>query len=157
MRTVLTTFAASAMMTLLAFSAVASAQLRFDKEPLTIVTASGARHEFSVELALDPGQREQGLMYRKQMAANEGMLFDFFEARAIQMWMRNTLIPLDMVFIDAKGTITHIHERAEPLSETIISSQGPVNYVLELNGGAAAQLGIHKGDKVWSKQIGNRP
>ncbi|WP_377296133.1 DUF192 domain-containing protein [Rhizobium sp. SGZ-381] len=157
MRTVLTTFAASAMMALLAFSAVASAQLRFDKEPLTIVTTSGARHEFSVELALDPGQREQGLMYRKQMAANEGMLFDFFEARAIQMWMRNTLIPLDMVFIDAKGTITHIHERAEPLSETIISSQGPVNYVLELNGGAAAQLGIHKGDKVLSKQIGNRP
>jgi uncharacterized protein len=157
MRTILTSFAASAMMALLAFSAVASAQMRFDREPLTIVTASGARHEFSAELALDPGQREQGLMYRKQMAANEGMLFDFGEARAIQMWMRNTLIPLDMVFIDAAGTVTHIHEQAVPLSETIISSQGPVKYVLELNGGEAEKRKIHKGDKVLSRQIGNQP
>lgn len=157
MRSLLSSYAAGAMMALLAFSAVASAQLRFDTQPLTIVTASGERHDFSVELALDPDQREQGLMYRKTMAPDAGMLFDFGEARAISMWMRNTLIPLDMVFIDDAGTITHIHEQAKPLSEAIISSQGPVKYVLELNGGEASRREIHKGDKVLSKQIGNLP
>jgi uncharacterized protein len=157
MRSILSSFAAGAIMALLAFSAVASAQVRFDKQPLAIVTASGQRHEFSAELALDPDQREQGLMYRKQMAPDAGMLFDFGDSRAVSMWMRNTLIPLDMLFIDDAGTITHIQEQEKPLSETIISSQGPVKYVLELNGGEVRRRAIHKGDKVLSQQIGNLP
>lgn len=157
MRSILSSFAAGAMMALLAFSAAASAQVRFDRQPLAIVTSSGERHEFSAELALDPDQREQGLMYRKQMAPDAGMLFDFGDSRAVSMWMRNTLIPLDMLFIDDAGTITHIQEQAKPLSETIISSQGPVKYVLELNGGEVRRRGIHKGDKVLSQQIGNLP
>jgi uncharacterized membrane protein (UPF0127 family) len=133
----------------------ATAQVRFEKQPLTIETRAGARHQFTVELAVDPQQREQGLMYRKQMPTDHGMLFDFDEARPVSMWMRNTLIPLDMLFLDDKGVVTHLHEGAVPLSEAIISSGGPVRYVLELNGGAVKTLGIKPGDRVVSRQIGN--
>ncbi|WP_430303452.1 DUF192 domain-containing protein [Rhizobium sp. 0TCS1.26] len=134
---------------------MAAAQVRFDKQPLTIETRAGARHQLTVELAVDPQQREQGLMYRKQMPTDHGMLFDFDEARPVSMWMRNTLIPLDMLFLDDKGVVTHLHEGAVPLSEAIISSGGPVRYVLELNGGAIKTLGIKPGDRVVSRQIGS--
>ncbi len=95
-------------------------------------------------------------MFRKSMPSENGMLFDFGEARAVAMWMRNTLIPLDMLFIGSDGRITHIHENAVPHSEAIISSRGPVKFVLELNGGAAKRSGIKPGDMVRSAQIGNR-
>ncbi|MGN7291340.1 DUF192 domain-containing protein [Rhizobium sp. SAFR-030] len=145
-----------AVIALLAFGmSVAAAQVRFDKQPLTIETGAGARHQLTVELAVDPQQREQGLMYRKQMPTDHGMLFDFDEARPVSMWMRNTLIPLDMLFLDDKGVVTHLHEGAVPLSEAIISSGGPVRYVLELNGGAIKTLGIKPGDRVVSRQIGS--
>ncbi|SIQ79291.1 hypothetical protein SAMN05880590_107203 [Rhizobium sp. RU35A] len=154
MRRIFTGLVASAIMALFAFFASASvAQLRFDTQPLAIVTASGVRHNFTVELALDSQQRQQGLMYRTEMAEDRGMLFDFGGARDVSMWMRNTLLPLDMLFIDAAGRVVNIHQGAVPLSEAIISSGGPVNYVLELKGGVVASRGIAIGDRVESAQI----
>ncbi len=144
-----------AMILTLSFSAETHAQLRFDKQPLTIETKAGQRYAFTVELALDSGQRQQGLMFREKMEPDAGMLFDFDEAREISMWMRNTLIPLDMLFIGEDGTIRHIHAGAVPHSEAIISSEGPVKFVLELNGGEAARRNIAVGDRVLSRQIGN--
>lgn len=150
----------SAVMALLFFTLAGTAQSQerqiFSSEPLTIETASGKIHDFVAELALDNAQREQGLMFRKSMPPENGMLFDFGEARDVAMWMRNTLIPLDMLFIARDGRITHIHENAVPHSEAIISSRGPVKFVLELNGGAAKRYGIKPGDMVRSAQIGNR-
>lgn len=132
-----------------------AAQESFTSEPLSIQTADGKVHDFTVEIATTSAQREQGLMFRKSMAPANGMLFNFDTDREVTMWMRNTLIPLDMVFISKAGKVTHVHANAVPHSEDIISSRGPVRYVLELNGGAAKQLGISKGDTVRSKQIGN--
>lgn len=132
------------------------AQLRFETEPLVIHTSNGER-KFTVELALDPQQRQQGLMFRKTMAPDAGMLFDFGGSRDVAMWMKNTDLPLDMLFIDRTGQITHIHEGAKPQDETIISSEGPVKFVLELNAGAVKTNGIKVGDKIRSKQIGNAP
>lgn len=136
-------------------TASSNAQESFAKEPLTIETSSGKKLEFTAELATTDGQRQQGLMFRKSMAPADGMLFDFGIDREVTMWMRNTLIPLDMVFISKDGKITHVHANAVPHSEDIISSRGPVRFVLELNGGAAKQLEIDRGDIVRSKQIGN--
>ena len=136
-------------------TASSKAEESFSKEPLTIETSSGKKLEFTAELATTDRQRQQGLMFRKNMAPADGMLFDFGIDREVTMWMRNTLIPLDMVFISKDGKVTHVHANAVPHSEDIISSRGPVRFVLELNGGVAKQLGIGRGDNVRSKQIGN--
>ena len=122
---------------------------------LEIVTAAGARHAFHIELAVKPEQRERGLMYRKQLGPYEGMLFDFHEERPVSFWMKNTLIPLDMVFIAADGTVKHVHSNAVPLSTDTIPSQFPVRGVLEINGGSARLLGIKPGDKVKHAIFGN--
>lgn len=114
---------------------------------LAIVSADD-RVEFDVELALTPEQRSRGLMFRTDLAEDEGMLFDFGAPRPVGMWMRNTYIPLDMLFIDADGRITRIEANAEPLSERTISSGGPVRAVLELPGGTTEKLGIEPGDRV---------
>lgn len=120
----------------------------FEKDRLTIVTDSG-RHDFDVELALTPEQRSQGLMFRREMARDAGMLFDFGpRAGRASMWMKNTFIPLDMLFIKTDGEIANVAERTTPHSLEAISSRGPVRYVLELNGGTAARLGIEPGDRV---------
>ncbi|WP_288427186.1 DUF192 domain-containing protein [uncultured Agrobacterium sp.] len=129
------------------------AQETFSTEKLEIVTASGATHSFTVELANTDGQRQQGLMFRKSMAADHGMIFDFDMDRDVAMWMKNTFIPLDMLFISRAGKITHISPNAVPHSEAIISSRGPVRFVLELNAGTAKKLGIAAGDTVKSQQI----
>jgi uncharacterized protein len=144
-----------ALLSLAAAATYAGAQLRFDTQSLTIETQAGERHQLTVELALDGPQRQQGLMFRKQMAPDAGMLFDFGAPRDIAMWMRNTLIPLDMLFIGEDGRISHIHAQAQPHSEAIIS--GPVKFVLELNGGEAGRRHIAIGDMVLSHQIGNSP
>jgi uncharacterized membrane protein (UPF0127 family) len=133
----------------------AVAQQKFSTETLTIESASGEKHEFTVELALDDAQRQQGLMFRKTMSPDKGMLFDFGEERNVTMWMKNTLLALDMLFIGRDGKISHIHENAVPHSEAIISSRGAVKYVLELNGGSAKRYSIKTGDVVRSRQIGN--
>jgi hypothetical protein len=125
----------------------------FEKTTLTIETAAGAKH-FEVELALTPAQEEQGLMYRQRLAADAGMLFDFTDTAPRTFWMKNTLIPLDMLFIAANGRVVDIHERAVPLSEDIIPSRVPARAVLELNGGTVSRLGIKVGDLVSYKGFG---
>jgi uncharacterized protein len=134
---------------LLALAApVALAQLaQFPTAPLTIVTAGGP-HKFTVELATTPAQMEQGLMFRQSLAPDAGMLFDYQTPSMAMMWMKNTLIPLDMLFVDTQGRIVNIHERAVPGSLATISAAAPARAVIELNGGTAARLGIRPGDRV---------
>ena len=133
------------------FSLAAFAAETFDKQPLSIVTKDGKSHAFTVELAITPRQREQGLMHRREMAQDRGMLFAFGETRQVFMWMKNTYLPLDMLFIAKDGKVRAIKENAEPHSESIIDSQGPIDYVLELNGGTAKRLGIRAGNRVESE------
>lgn len=130
-----------------AMSATAQEPMRFRASTLTVETAKGA-HDFAVELALSPEQKARGLMFRSEMPADAGMLFVYDRPQVITMWMRNTLIPLDMLFIRADGRISRITERAVPGSLTTISSRGRVLAVLELRGGTVARLGIKTGDRV---------
>ena len=113
----------------------------------TTITASGTQR-FMVEFADTPERRAVGLMHRQSMPADHGMLFDFKTDAPVAMWMRNTRIPLDMLFIARDGRIVNIAERTVPFSETSIPSKGPVRAVLELNGGTSARLGIKPGDHV---------
>jgi uncharacterized protein len=119
----------------------------FATASLTIAAANGD-HRFTVELAETPAQMEQGLMFRRSLAPDAGMLFDFKRPTMATMWMRNTLIPLDMLFVDAQGRIVNIQQRAVPESDAIISAAAPVRAVIELNGGTTARLGIAPGDRV---------
>jgi len=116
-------------------------------ESLTISTATGD-HAFSVEIAATPEKRERGLMDRRFMPMDRGMLFEFERDGPVAFWMKNTYIPLDMVFIARSGKVTRIVDRAEPMSETAIPSGGPCAAVLELNGGVAAEIGLRVGDGV---------
>lgn len=115
---------------------------------LTAVTAGGSYHVLHAEIADTDETRAQGLMFRTEMAEDHGMLFVFPAERPIGFWMRNTLIPLDMLFVKNDGTIAHIHENAKPQDDTVINSEGPVSRVLELNGGAAARMGLKEGDRL---------
>ena len=144
--------------TLFAFALVltalpAMALENFGTSELTIQTGGGP-HKFSIELALTDAQMEQGLMFRRSMAPNAGMLFDFKRPTSVSMWMKNTLIPLDMLFLDERGRVIDIHERAVPYSTDIIAARAPARYVVELNGGTAARLGIKPGDQITSPVIG---
>lgn len=121
--------------------------LAADEATLEIVTKNGV-HVFTVEVARTDEERAKGLMFRKELAEGTGMLFDFKPDQDVAMWMRNTYIPLDMLFINADGTIRRIAENTEPLSEKTIPSGGPVRGVLEVIGGTAKKLGIAPGDKV---------
>jgi hypothetical protein len=118
-----------------------------DTSKLELVTESGT-HPFLVELALTGDERSVGLMNREQMADNAGMLFRFDRQQRAMMWMKNTLIPLDMIFIRADGTVADIHRNAVPHSESIIRSSEPILYVLELNGGMADRFDIKPGNLV---------
>ena len=145
---------ASAVLALfLCFAFQAAAEEKLDTQPLTIVTKDGKSHAFTVERAVTPRQREQGLMNRAEMAEDRGMLFAFGETRQVFMWMKNTYIPLDMLFIAKDGKVRTIKENAEPLSEAIIDSGGPIDYVLELNGGAAKRLGLRPGNRIENELI----
>ena len=112
-----------------------------------IISKSGV-HPFSVELATNGAEWERGLMYRKELPEGRGMLFDFEREAPVSFWMHNTYIPLDMIFIRADGSILRIAEDAEPLSDRLIPSGGPVRAVLEVIGGTARKLGIAPGDRV---------
>lgn len=103
---------------------------------------------FTVELAKTPEEQSRGLMHRTELDPNHGMLFLYDTPAELNFWMKNTLIPLDILFIDEAMRIHHIHSNAEPLSEARISSQGVVSSVLEINGGIAKERGIKVGDKV---------
>ena len=120
--------------------------MRVDK--LWLITGAGQETPIDVEMAVDLKEKELGLMFRTELTDNQGMLFPYSAPQEVSMWMHNTYIPLDMVFIRADGTVHRIERRAEPLSDRIISSEGPVSAVLELTGGAAERLGLKPGDHV---------
>jgi uncharacterized membrane protein (UPF0127 family) len=115
---------------------------------LEIVTASGQHRVFNVEVVSSGEERERGLMYRQSLAADAGMLFDFQQDQPVSMWMKNTFIPLDMLFITADGTVVRVAADTVPQSLETIPSGQPVRAVLEIKGGEAARQGIAAGDHV---------
>lgn len=121
-------------------------------EPLDINTARGVYH-FKVEIADTDATRERGLMFRKSLAADHGMLFDFKAAGPVAFWMKNTLIPLDMLFIATDGHIISIARNAVPMSQTPIPSGGDALGVLEIRGGRAAEIGAEPGDIVTERRF----
>ena len=133
---------------------VALAQQSLETMPLSIDSASG-QHAFTVEIANDPEEISTGLMNRESLGENAGMLFDFGNPREPAMWMKNTLIPLDMLFMTQDGTVLMIARNAVPGSLRTISPGTPVKAVLEINGGRAAELGIEPGDTVRHPIFGN--
>ena len=116
-------------------------------QPLEIVTKTGVQ-VFSVEMATTEEEKTTGLMYRKELADGKGMLFDFSPEQQVSMWMKNTYISLDMIFIRADGRILRIAENTEPLSTKIIPSGGLAKGVLEVIAGTAQKYGIEPGDRV---------
>lgn len=145
---------ALALLLLVAGSAAAQTPATLPESPL-VIESGDKRFTFQVEVADTHATRAQGLMFREELAADRGMLFDFDVVRPVSMWMRNTYVSLDMLFLDEGGRITHIAPRTEPLSEATISSNGPVRAVLELRGGVTALLGIEEGDRVLHPVFGN--
>ncbi len=133
-----------ALVALLLLSVIAACS---DENRATIITSNGPV-SFKVELAKTQSERARGLMFRQKLADDAGMLFDFGEEREVAFWMRNTFIPLDMIFIAANGTIKSIHANARPQDSTAIPSQFPVRFVLEIPGGRAAAAGIKVGDRL---------
>ena len=117
------------------------------REALKLLTAQGT-HAIDVEIADSPEEKAQGLMFRTRLDDRSGMLFFYETPQEITMWMRNTYIPLDMVFIRSNGTVHRIEARTVPLSEDIVASRGDVTACLELAGGAAERLGLKPGDRV---------
>ena len=124
-------------------------------QPLEIVTKSGVQ-VFTVEIAKTEQERATGLMYRKELAEGRGMLFDFSPEQQVSMWMKNTFIPLDMIFVRSDGRILRIAENTEPQSEKIIPSGGLVKGVIEIAGGTAKKLGIAPGDRVGHPLFGTK-
>ncbi len=116
-------------------------------EPLSIETSAGPV-KFQVEIADDDAERQNGLMYRKSLAPDRGMLFDFHDSAPRSFWMRNTYIPLDIIYIGADGYIVSIASMAQPLNDTPIPSHGSALGVLEIAGGRAGELGVKAGDRV---------
>lgn len=132
-------------------------QPRLAEEPMVIVTRDGTRHVFRAEMALQPQDQMIGMMFRTSMAPDEAMIFDWGAPRESSMWMRNTLIPLDMLFVAADGRIHRIHERAVPQSLATIDSRGPVRATIEVPGGTAERLNLRVGDRVLQRIFGNAP
>jgi uncharacterized protein len=136
-----------AFLSLLVLGLAAPLRAETGTEPLVIVTAKGPV-TFAVEVMRNDEDRAKGLMFRRYMPEDRGMLFDFKQPQPVFMWMKNTYIPLDMVFIRKDGSIARIAEDTEPLSTRTIASGEDVIAVLELNGGTAQKQGIKAGDKV---------
>ena len=146
---------AAAWLAALALFLFASFAPAAEVERLEIVTKSGV-HVFDVELAISDEERSKGLMFRQTVPEGTGMLFDFKADQIVTMWMRNTHVPLDMIFIRSDGTIAHIAENTVPLSEAIVSSRFPVRGVLEVVAGTTRRLGIRPGDKVSHRWFAGR-
>jgi len=132
-----------------------TAQPKLPTEKLTILTRDGRKLDFEVEMAIDPSQQVTGLMFRKEVPAGTGMLFDWGAPRDSQMWMRNTVSSLDMIFINQDGSIRTIAEHTVPQSLAVIDSRGPVRATLEIAAGTAEKLDIRVGDKVQQRILGN--
>lgn len=122
-----------------------------------LVKGSFGEAQFVIELADEPAERGRGLMNRVSMARSAGMLFVFEQPQAVAFWMKNTLIPLDMVFTDRSGRIVHIHENAIPLDETPIPGGEGVYAVLEINGGMSSMFGIKAGDALQHPAFSGGP
>ena len=135
------------LLTLFVWIAHAPAARADGLEPLTVLTDTGA-HPFMVEIAKDEMSRERGLMFRRYMARDHGMLFEFESEDMQSFWMKNTYIPLDIIFLDRDGRVIRVAANAEPLSERTIPSGGPSLATLELNGGVAAEIDLKIGDQV---------
>lgn len=128
----------------------------FERDQLLIKSA-GNEHTFDVEIAITDDQRARGLMYRRKMPAQHGMLFLFDTNQVVTMWMKNTFIPLDILFIDKNGLIMHMAKSTVPESLAHISSKVPVISVLELNAGTADRLNIQLGDQIDYRFFGRQP
>jgi uncharacterized membrane protein (UPF0127 family) len=125
------------------------AQTGLREVPLTIRSKTGVHH-FTVEIAATPDQQERGLMFRRSLAGDRGMIFPYEPPQEVAFWMQNTLIPLDIIYIRADGTIARI-TNAKPLDITALPSGEPIASVLEIRGGRAAELGVKEGDHVsWT-------
>ena len=127
----------------------------FEEGRLIIATQEGARHAFSVEIADGAAERAYGLMFVRRLAPDRGMLFDYGYEQRVSMWMKNTYVPLDMLFVESDGTIESIVERAAPLTRMPRRSKGRVRAVLEVKGGTADRLDIDPGDRVLHPLFGN--
>ncbi|HMO09705.1 MAG TPA: DUF192 domain-containing protein [Paracoccaceae bacterium] len=125
-----------------------------DPGQVELRTPAGSSVRFSVELALTPAEQARGLMFRESMARSAGMLFVYPRPQRASFWMRNTLIPLDMIFAGADGTVSHVHANARPRDETPIFGGDAVLAVLEINGGLAARLGIVPGSVMRHPAFG---
>jgi uncharacterized membrane protein (UPF0127 family) len=132
----------------LAFPASAIA----DESRLVLHTATG-EYSFNVQVVDTPESRAQGLMFVTELADDAGMLFDFKEERPVSFWMRNTFIPLDMIFVGADGLVKNVHVNARPHDVTSIPSEGPVQYVLEIPGGRSVEIGLEPGDRMEHDRI----
>jgi len=120
---------------------------------VVVVTTAGARLPVTVELARNDEERARGLMYRRELPPEAGMLFLFSETQPRSFWMKNTLLPLDMLFIDDGGRVAGLIERAEPLTTSPRDPGVPSRYVLEVNGGWAARHGVRPGDRVEFENV----
>jgi uncharacterized protein len=138
--------AAAALLIALLFVVLRAPSYAAD-DTLEIVSKTGV-HVFAVELAVTEEQRSRGLMFRRSLPEGQGMLFKFEPDQVITMWMHNTYIPLDMIFIRSDGRILRIAENTKPESDNIISSGAPARGVLEVIAGTARKLGLAPGDKV---------
>lgn len=125
------------------------------KEPITIVTKEGRRYQLDVEVADTERTRQKGLMHREKLDVNSGMLFLFKGEQRLSFWMKNTLIPLDIIFVRQDGLIDHIHSNARPLDETRVTSRRDAMAVLEINGGQADSWGIKEGDIIHHPAFNN--
>jgi uncharacterized protein len=125
----------------------------FPRSQLTIERRNG-RDTFQIWLARTPAQQEQGLMWIRELPSDHGMLFLLDAPRPMNMWMKNTYVALDMLFLDGRGRITHIAARATPLSEALIASSGEVAGVLEIAAGEAQKRGIRVGDRIIHPALG---
>ncbi len=123
-------------------------------EPVTVATETGVTM-FTVEMADTPEMQQRGLMFRQRLPEDRGMLFDFGEPRPVAMWMKNTLISLDMIFIRADGTVAGIAKRTTPQSLDTLGVQEPIKAVLEVAGGVADKIGLQPGDTVYHRIFSN--
>lgn len=139
--------------TLCAFFLFASLSACFASEDKLTLIAESGEHHFNIELVDDDASRAQGLMFRTNLADDAGMLFDFHEERPVSFWMRNTLIPLDMIFVRADGVIVNIHSNARPQDPKPIPSAGPVRFVFEIVGGGASKIGLKAGDRLVHPRV----
>ena len=137
----------------IAFAAILAPLAAFaDENRLTLHTGTGD-YSFNVEVVDTDATRAKGLMYVTELAEDAGMLFDFKDERDVSFWMRNTFIPLDMIFVDANGIVKNVHVNAHPHDPTGIPSEGPVQYVLEIPGGRSVEIGLKPGDKMDHDRI----